>query len=392
MNKIAFLLVALVVASSTLPACGQTLTILHSFTGGALDGEMPASRLAIDKAGNLYGTTEYGGSADGSVISGNGTVFRLDSSGNETVLHTFRDASDGANPFAGLLVDKKGNLYGTTVYGGAGYGVVFRIDSSGTETVLHRFTGTDGFSPFAPLVMDKDGALYGTTALGGSSDYGTVFKLDTSGRERVLHNFANVPDGALPFTGLVRDKAGNLYGTTSEGGSNSNVFVGGGIVFRLDAHDNETVLHRFTALGTDGENPQGGLVADNEGNLYGTTEGGGAFGWGSVFRLDSSGNMMVLYSFSNSGDGVFPAGDLLRDKDGNLYGTTFEGGSFGYGTVFKVDLAGTQTVLHSFADVPDGAFPDAGLIMDKNGNLYGTTLNGGPDNYGIVFKLQVVAN
>jgi uncharacterized repeat protein (TIGR03803 family) len=257
-----------------------------------------------------------------------------------------------------------------------------------TLTVLHRFTSSpDGAYPYAGLVRDAAGNLYGTTYEGGSSDlrdgvsgYGTVFKLDTSGTETVLHRFTSSPDGAYPYAGLVRDAAGNLYGTTSEGGSSDY-----GTVFKLDTSGNETVLHNFT--GGDGSYPYAGLVRDATGNLYGTTLYGGASGVGTVFKLDTSGNETVLHNFTG-GDGAYPYAGLVRDATGNLYGTTFRGGSSDYGTVFKLDTSGTETVLHSFTGYSDGSNPRGGLVMDAAGNLYGTTEMIG-EAFGTVFKLAV---
>jgi uncharacterized repeat protein (TIGR03803 family) len=327
-------------------------TVLHSFTGG--DGWEPFAALIRDKAGNLYGTTQMGGA------SGGGTVFKLDTSGNETVLHSF-SGGDGAEPYAGLIMDKAGNLYGTTELGGTGTcfnvscGIVFKLDTSGNETVLHSFANSpDGGIPYAGLVMDKAGNLYGTTLEYGASSNcfqgcGTVFKLDTSGNETVLHSFTGYPsDGAGPRAGLIMDKAGNLYGTTSFGGGSGSCGGGGcGTVFKLDTSGNETVLHSFTNSDGDGANPNAGLIMDKAGNLYGTTFSGGDLtcsfgeGCGTVFKLDTSGNETVLHSFTG-GDGAFPVGGLIRDKAGHLYGTTTGGGtatcsfSEGCGTVFKL--------------------------------------------------------
>jgi uncharacterized repeat protein (TIGR03803 family) len=279
-------------------AKGQSLSVLYSFTGGS-DGSSHNAALIMDKAGNLYGTTEFGGAATCGV-AGCGTVFRLDTSGNETVLHGFTGSpGDGANPNAALLMDKAGNLYGTTLYGStgpcispggaAGCGTVFKLDRSGNETVLHTFTGSggDGANPFAALIMDKVGNLYGTTESGGTGKClgvapgcGTVFKLDTSGNETVLHSFAGpAGDGSTPVASLIMDKAGNLYGTTAQGGA-----FNFGTVFKLDTSGNETILYSFTG-GSDGCLPPAALIIDKEGNLYSTTIGGGVCGYGTVFKL-----------------------------------------------------------------------------------------------------------
>jgi uncharacterized repeat protein (TIGR03803 family) len=307
------------------------------------------------------------------------------------VLHSFTNTPDGAYPIEAPVIDKVGELYGITISGGSsGDGTVFKLDTSGNETVLHSFTNTpDGASPTAGLVIDKAGNLYGGTEGGGSSGDGTVFKLDITGTETVLYSFTAGAEGNTPAGALVLDAMDNLYGTTLNGG-----VYGGGTVFKLNISGNETVLHSFRL--SDGEVPAAGVVRDKAGNLYGTTIYGGAlscnleigFGCGTVFKLDTSGNETVLHRFTNTPDGAFPVAGLVIDKAGNLYGTTENGGSSGYGTVFKLDITGTETVLHNFTNSPDGAFPTAGLLRDKTGNLYGTTLQGGSSGYGTVFKLS----
>jgi len=272
--------------------------------------------------------------------------------------------------------------------------------------VLHSFAGHpgDGANPEAGLVRDAQGNLYGTTLTGGSGGpelcsgvggCGTVFKLDTTSKETVLYSFTGVPDGEEPDAGLVRDAQGNLYGTTYNGGA-SNL----GTVFELDTTGKETVLHSFTGTGGDGSEPYGGLVLDAQGNLYGTTSFGGASGDGTVFELDTAGKETVLYSFTGTGgDGAYPSG-LVRDAQGNLYGTTYGGGASGFGTVFKLDTAGKETVLYSFTGTGgDGAYPSGlvRLVRDAQGNLYGTTYEGGdlacdaPYGCGTVFKLTPAA-
>jgi len=379
------LIVPIVVVTQSVQA--QSFSVLYSFN--AADGLNPKSGLVRDNEGNLYGTTSYGGASHG------GTVFKLDTAGRETVLHTFT-GPDGIGPSSGLVRDKEGNLYGTTSGGGAsGQGIVFKLDTTGTETVLHSFTGPDGANPSAGLIRDKEGNLYGTTSGGGVSGgglsgEGTVFRLDTAGRESVLHSFTG-PDGANPIAGLIRDEAGNLYGTTAFGGFLNCAGTGCGVVFKLDPAGNETVLHSFTW--PDGAFPVAGLVQDNEGNLYGTTQGGGAFNEGTVFKLDTAGLVTVLHSFTGGTDGAIPQeAGLVQDKAGNLYGTTSLGGNLGCyapsgcGVVFKLDPAGAETVLHRFTWL-GGVFPFAGLVQDKAGNLYGTTTDGGASGFGTVFTL-----
>jgi uncharacterized repeat protein (TIGR03803 family) len=376
--ELAVLTVLMVVVTQSVQA--QSFGVLYSFN--AADGVDSKSGLVRDKAGNLYGTTQNGGIGDG-------TVFKLDAAGTETVLHSFTGA-DGETPSASLVRDEEGNLYGTTVSGNS-VGTVFKLDTNNTETVLHGFTGPDGATPSASLIRDKAGNLYGTTSGGGTSGQGTVFKLDTTGTETVLHSFTG-PDGATPTAGLIRDKAGNLYGTTSGGGL-LNCFGGGcGVVFKLDPSGGEAVLHSFT--GPDGAFPLAGLVQDKVGNLYGTTFAGGASNEGTVFKLDTAGTETVLHSFTFGADGSSPQqGWLIQDRAGNLYGTTLYGGNLscgqsGCGVVFKVDPAGEETVLHTFSGGADGANPqEGGLIQDEAGNLYGTTSDGGAFGFGTVFEL-----
>ncbi len=372
------------------PAQAQAFTTLHIFSGP--DGVYPGSSLISDESGNLYGTTIDGGSGYGSsgvMGQGYGTVYKIDASGNETVVYSFGGGADGAYPFAGLVRDAAGNLYGTTSRGGsAGLGTVFKIDPSGTETVLHSFTGGgDGAHPGQNdvLVRDAAGDLYGTTILGGALGVGTVFKIDPSGYETVLHSFTGGADGAYPYAGLVRDAAGNLYGTAGNGGE------GYGTLFKIDPSGNFTVLHSYNG-GTDGGCPVAGLAGDAEGNFYGTTNGC-FFGGGTVFKIDSSGNETVLYRFSGVNAGGNPWAGVVRDASGNLYGTLDSGGSsncfLGCGLVYKIDPSGNYSVLHSF-DATDGAFPFASPMLDASGNLYGTTEGdpyGPAVKFGSVFKI-----
>ncbi len=309
------------------------------------------------------------------------------------VLHSFTDRPDGSEPFSPLVRDKAGSLYGTTYLGGTtGFGTVFKVDKAGTTTVLYSFTGgADGGFPLAGLVRDEAGNLYGTTRSGGDFGNGTVFRLKGH-KETVLHSFTVEPDGALPAGGLVRDEAGNLYGTTINGGAFAS-----GIVFKVDKNGAETVLYNFCSQGncTDGVGPSAGLIRDALGNLYGTTVSGGTsvLGSGTVFKLDTKGVETVLYNFSGGPDGGTPQAALVRDAAGNLYGTTSFGGDFdcdaalGCGTVFKLDTNLEETVLHAFTGGDDGALLFGSLVLDAAGNLYGTTEINGASGYGTVFKL-----
>jgi uncharacterized repeat protein (TIGR03803 family) len=327
------------------------------------------------------------------------------------VLHRFKGATDGANPNFNLIFDAAGNLYGTTPGGGAhGGGTVFKLkpdsDGSWTENVLYSFCSNCGDAeyPVGGLVFDAMGNLYGTTG----SQSGTVFKLapnaDGSWTESVLHSFLGGSDGQFPSAGLIFDAGGNLYGTTFYGGDLNCDSIGCGTVFKLapnaDGSWTESVLYRFT--GGDGMGPNGGLIFDAAGNLYGTTAGGGTFGRGVVFKLasqsDRSWTESVLLSF-NGANGAFPyTAGLIFDTAGNLYGTTRLGGSrkclssgAGCGVVFKLtpktDGTWTESVLHYYADHP-AANPYASLIFDAVGNLFGTTANDySPLGDGVVFKM-----
>jgi uncharacterized repeat protein (TIGR03803 family) len=314
----------------------------------------------------------------------------------EKVLYNFcsvTNCTDGSGPYAGLTSDEAGNFYGATLTGGAyDEGAVFKLTEAGKMTVLYSFTGkTDGAGPLASLVRDKEGNLYGTTNFGGDSscDCGTVFKLNSTGELTVLYAFKGGTDGASPFGGVIRDNAGNIYGTTFYGGDANCYEYGCGTVFKLDTAGNETVLHRFTGA-PDGENPYlGSLALDAKGNLYGTTwEGGTASNWGTVFRVSQSGKETVLHSFAGyPNDGENPYAGVILDKERNLYGTAASGGSSGAGVVFKLNNKGKETILYTFLGGTDGADPESSLIRDAEGNLYGTTWAGGYPGSGTVFKV-----
>lgn len=314
-------------------------------------------------------------------------------------LYAFTGGTDGALPEGGVVLDPSGNLYGTTT--GAGQdgleGSVFKLSPKGKFTLLHSF-GTGGAAGADPynLVRDPAGNLYGTTVGGGSSNAGTVFKLDTEKTFRVLYNFTSEFPGANygPSGPLLLDSAGNLYGAW--GGGSGKCQAGPdntcGVVFKLDPGGNETVLHAFSRPKY-GDYPEEGLVLDAAGNLYGTTTGGGHGGAGTVFKLDAAGEEAVLYTFKGKPDGSEPWAGLIQDSAGNLYGTTIFGGQGNCqerpcGVVFKVDTNGNETVLYHFTGETDGGFPAAGLVMDSAGNLYGTTSNG----FGNVFKLDPAGN
>lgn len=335
---------------------------------------------------------------------------------SEHVLYSFTDGTDGSHPEAPLIFDGNGNLYGTSLLGGAyGYGTVFELSPAKgggwTETTLHSFNGTDGFGP-SGLVFDGSGNLYGTTQEGGtgtacSGRCGTVFELSPAGggawTGTILYNFQGGSDGYYPRSGVIFDAQGNLYGTTQQGGA-----AGRGTVFELASGTwNETILHSFHVNTKDGTGPAAGLIFDTSGNLYGTTPGGGGAGGvchggcGTVFRLAPNGQggwtETVLHSFGNRGDnGIWSPGcTLVLDGAGNLYGTASESHN-GYGAVFELtpEPSGTwkETILHRFTTIKGGAEPFAGVVFDSQGNLYGTTIEGGKGcaangGCGVVFKL-----
>jgi uncharacterized repeat protein (TIGR03803 family) len=417
-TKSVFLLVSSIVILAMVPRAWaqHKYKTLHRFTGGA-DGGSPAAPLVFDAAGNLYGTTSYGGAHD------RGTVFKLtrsqDGSWTESVLYNFcslTNCTDGSVPSSGLTFDKAGNLYGETYGGGIGAGTVFELtpnlEGSWTEKILDQFNGTsDGGGPTGGLIFDQRGNLYGTTV--GGIGFGKVFQLapnvDGTWTENVLHTFPGGSWGADPETGVILDRAGNLYGTTYAGGNEDF-----GVVFHLTSSANgwtENVLHDFRDGFRDGENPEAGLIFDQAGNLYGTSADGGnsdqcfTVGCGVVFELspnaDGSWRESVLHHFSGDPDGGWPFAPVAFDQAGSLYGTTYIGGGGDHsckaeyepsacGVVFKLvpnSKGGwNETILHRFQDHP-GALPYAGVIFDAAGNLYGTTWGDQSRTFGSVFEI-----
>jgi uncharacterized repeat protein (TIGR03803 family) len=350
------------------------------------DGAVPDAGLTYFK-GTLYGTTIGGGVSCRTFSLGCGTVFSVTPSGTETVLHSFKGGKDGGDPEARMIV-RNGTLYGTTENGGGkcppsslGCGTVFSITPSGHETVLHDFADSpDGSQPHAAL-LNVNGVLYGTTSGGGANGKGTVFSITPGGKEKVLYSFGNGTDGADPPAGLI-DVKGTLYGTTSGAYASSY-----GTVFSITPGGKEKVLHNFGRTRSDGADPAAGLV-DVSGTLYGTTDGGGAYGHGTVFSITLRGKEKVLHSFSCCRrDGLHPGATLLN-VNGTLYGTTYAGGTSNYGTVFSITLSGQETVLHSFVGGPqDGKYPVSSGVIDVNGTLYGTTTLGGAHGSGTVYSI-----
>jgi uncharacterized repeat protein (TIGR03803 family) len=385
---LAFLLGLGVVAAPQ--ANAQTFTVIHSFTGGS-DGANPLGGFFI-VGDYLYGTASSGGS------SGVGVVFRVSLSGAETVLHEFSGGTDGASPQGHLVMDKDGNFYGTTNAGGvSNAGTVFKVTRKGVETVLYSFTGMpDGANPVAGLAIDKAGNLYGTTTAGGSSGNGTVFKLaipTVSGgewTEEVLHSFGTGTDGTIPVAGVTFDASGNLYGTTSAGGS-----YGYGTVFQLTPSTpswTENILHNFE-LASDGGVPYAGLILYG-GNFYGaTTEGGagGQSGGGTIFELkNASGAWTFSELYGLSGWGISGSYRNLLVVSGKIYATTHCDGQNTAGTVYELSLSSgvwNYDPLYVFTGGSDGLYSISNLVADKEGNLYGVTLYGGADGSGVAFKV-----
>jgi uncharacterized repeat protein (TIGR03803 family) len=378
--------------------------VLRSFNIDS-HGYLPQAGLVRDAAGNLYGTAQGGGILSCNVPDGCGVVFELSPDGNgdwsEKVLHSFGSGSDGIYPISGLVLDAAGNLYGATWQGGIhNDGVIFELSprqgGGWTEKVLHNFDGgSDGYSPVAGLILDSSGNLYSTTGWGGLHGYGTVFELSPEGggwTKKVLHSFGGGSDGRNPFTGLTMDATGNLYGTTRNGGIH-----GSGTIFELsprgDGEWSEKVLHSFNDNGSDGYYPDAEVVFDRDGNLYTTTYYGGIHDGGTVLELSprqgGGWSPRVLRSFGAGADGAYPAAALIFDDAGNLYSTTGGGGIHGFGTVFELSPRGggwSEKILHSF-DNRDGNGPESALIFDSAGNLYSTTDLGGIHGEGTVFQL-----
>ncbi len=365
-------------------AGAQTETNTYSFAGHSNDGANPYAGLVQGSDGNFFGTTDTGGTNRA------GTVFRISPSGSYTNLYSFAGgAHHRANPYAGLAPGRDGNFYGTTDTGGTDRaGTVFRISPTGSYMNLYSFVGSpnDGSCPQAGLTPGSDGNFYGTTLYGGTNGVGTVFRISPSGSHTNLYSFAGgLSDGANPYAGLVQGSDDNFYGTTLYGGANDN-----GSVFRISPSGGYTNLYSFAGAPNDGSNPSAGLVQGSDKNFYGTTDTGGTNGKGTVFRISPSGGYTNLYSFAVSpNDGSNPSAGVVQGSDGNFYGTTLYGGANGKGTVFRISPSGGYTNLYSFAGAPnDGANPYAGLVQGSDSNFYGTTLYGGTNRAGTVFRIS----
>jgi uncharacterized repeat protein (TIGR03803 family) len=347
---------------------------LHEFDSGIYE----QSKLLLTSDGSLYGTTFTGGANDA------GIIYKIDPSGTYSVLHEFDGGNGGKTPAAGLIQGSDGNFYGTTTAGGTdGQGIVYRISQSGDFTVLHSFDSVTGAIPYAPLVQYGDGSFYGTTDSGGSFGQGVIFKLDPAGTVSVVHSFGNtLVSSVSPYAALTEGSDGNFYGTTSRGGGDEIY----GTVFRIDASGNTEMLHSFD--GSDGASPFSKLVQGSDSSFYGTTFRGGANNAGTVYKIDTSGTFDIVHEFDGGSGGTNPNAGLIRDSDGNLYGTTVNGGGSNSGIIFKIDPAGVFTVLHDLNGGSDGAYPYSELVLGDDGNLYGSTVSGGGSDHGVVFKID----
>jgi uncharacterized repeat protein (TIGR03803 family) len=390
-------LVVLVLAAL---AQAQTFTTLYNFDG-TTDGEIPIAGVIQDSAGNLYGTTYWGGNPNHCRATGGGcgVVYEVNAAGTQTVLHSF-SGLDGEMPDTPLVRDGAGNLYGTTQLGGGssqcsseeGCGVVFKLDTAGKETVLHNFTGgADGCIPSQGLVMDNAANLYGTTLYCGFSNYGTIFKIDNAGNFTVLYSFTG-SDGANPEGGhLTMDESGNLYGATAYGGSTACSNGGGcGVLFELSESGTYAVLHRFAGGTADGCQPNGSVVMDLAGNLYGTTVGCGSSNKGTIWKVSKKGQKTILHNFAGgTSDGCWPLGGVTRNSKGSLYGVSESCGTNNEGALYELTANGKFALLHSF-DGSDGSNPTGELLPTTSGILYGTADNGGPYGAGTVWSYSTV--
>ena len=379
----------LLLAALSHPAEAQTYKVIHSFTAKLSDGGTPFGGPVLDRSGNLYGTTYTGGTY------GAGSVYKLSPEGSNwkyRALYSFGGSTDGDAPGFGTLAIHNGALFGTTE-GGLPFGVAFEVGPCTAtlcrEKVVHGFgNGLDGAQPIGGVVFDPAGNMYGTTSEGGSTGNGTVYEITASGTESILYNFAGGTDAASPPAGVTLDSVGNLYGTSSLGGEN-----GFGAVYKLTRSGSTwsySILYNFQGA-DDGQYPVGGVIVDRAGNIYGGTFAGGINGGGTVYELSPSGDTYTfntLYSFTGGYSGVY--NKLTFDANGNLYGATEAAGQNGFGLIFKLTPSNggwTYTDLYDFADGTDGGQPYGSLAVDSSGNIFGTTDLGGDDNEGVIFEI-----
>ena len=359
-------------------ATAQTESILYNFPGGN-----PQSGITFDSSGNIYGTTVFGGA------NGAGTVWEVSSTGTYSLLYSFGDSlTDGSGPVAGVTFDSHGNMYGTTRAGGVnGNGTVWEITSTGSYSTLYSFgaSASDANDPVAGVTLDSSGNLYGVTEFGGVSGKGALWQITSSGAYSILYSFgASGGDAAYPVGNVTFDGNGNLFGTSAYGG-----LYGGGAVWELASGGSYGLYHSLGASSSDGATPLAGVAFDVYGNMYGTTKAGGAAGDGTVWEITSSGTYGTLHSFGSSAtDGNGPNAGVAVDKSGNLFGTTTAGGTFNAGTVWEISLIGTYQTTYSFgSNSPDGATPLGGVTCDSQGNLYGATSVGGSNFYGTAWEI-----
>ncbi|MBV8976700.1 MAG: hypothetical protein JO261_02135 [Alphaproteobacteria bacterium] len=367
-------LVGLGAAALLWQSFGVSAHALHTLYAfsGGSDGGAPLS-LVQDSQGNLFGTTAAGGA------NGHGTVFKLTPSGTETVIYSFPAGRGG--PIGNIAMDSHGNILGVTYDGGDhGYGSVFLVAQDGFERDIIDFDGSsDSGSPRGGVIVDSHDNIYGTTTV-GSEDMGTLFEISPGPNGfKQLHVFQGGDGGASPEGALVRDGSGNLYGTTHLGGINQS-----GIVFELTASGQFKTLHEFD--NGDGE-AANGLIMDGAGNLFGTTIQGGAGGYGTVFEMKAARTFHLLYSFTGHADGLYPLCTLAMTPVGGVFGTTTQGGAGAAGTLFRVSLIGVLKTVHAFQR-SDGSSPAGNLVVDQSHNLYGMTDSGGPANAGTVFQIE----
>ncbi len=373
-------------AATGITVSAQTFTTLHSFTG--TDGANPYAGMTQGTDGNLYGTTIDGGA------NSSGNVIRITPSGTLTSLYDFcsqSNCTDGQYPVSTLVLGNDGDFYGTTQNGGVYnplYGTIYKVSPTGVLTTLHSFNAIDGVSPYGSLLLASNGNFYGTATEGGActstGGCGTIFMMTSSGSFTTLYNFclqSGCPDGQFPGGGLIEASDGNIYGTTRAGGNFTCAVDGCGTIFKITPSGAFTTLHLFAKA--DGAYPTPGLIEVSKGLFYGTTTSGGKKGSGTVFTMTASGTLTTLYTFDGTDNAVPSA--LAPGSDGNFYGTTAGGGTASQGTIFKITPAGTLTTLYSFSGTFFYYF--GGLMQGTNGSFYGTTYFGGTDNDGSIYGL-----
>jgi uncharacterized repeat protein (TIGR03803 family) len=356
----------LLLTVATATSSHAQFSVLHNFGTKSGDGTNPSYSgiVAQGRDGNMYSTTGNGGT------NNLGTVFKVTPAGKLTVIYSF-DGTHGSEPYGGLTLGTDGNFYGTAFGGGKfSYGTVFKITPGGSLTVLFNFTGgNDGSNPHAPPIEGTDGNFYGTTRTGGTNIYyGTVYKITPSGLFTTLYSFDVTPHGDYPVAPLVQGTDGNFYGTTVNGGASNQ-----GIVFRITSSGKLTVLYSF---GTTGSQPYSPIIQGTDGNFYGTTAFGGSAGGGIAFKITPTGKLTVLYNFGVGSGPAVPYAGLVQATDGLFYGNTYQGGTMGDGTIFRMSAIGQISSLYDF-DSTTGAIPEVTLLQHTNGILYGDTYEGG---------------